>query len=130
MDFIMEPMENNKQIAKHFLELVITGKIDEAYEKYVDMKGKHHNMFFPSGFHALRDAMKENHVKFPNKQFVIKNALCEGELMAVHSHLVLSSGEQEMSVVHLFRFENGKIVEMWDCGQVIPKDMINKDGAF
>jgi hypothetical protein len=35
-----------------------------------------------------------------------------------------------MSVVHMFRIRNGKIAEMWDCGQQIPKDSPNTDGAF
>jgi len=120
----------NKEIAVKFLKLVVSGKIDEAYHKYVDMKGKHHNTFFPTGFLALREAMKENHEQFPNKKFEIKNVLSDGELTAVHSHLSFKSGEIGMIVVHLFRFKDGKIVEIWDCGQEIKANSPNKDGAF
>jgi predicted SnoaL-like aldol condensation-catalyzing enzyme len=118
-----------KQLAKHFLELVVAGNIDEAYEKHVDMSGKHHNVYFAKGFDVLRDAMKESHIKFPQKKFIVKQMLEEGDLVAVHSHLVLEPG-REMSVVHIFRFKNDKIVEMWDCGQALPADMPNEDGAF
>jgi hypothetical protein len=54
---INNPREN-KQTAKHFLELVAAGKIDEADGKYVSETGKHHNPFFREGFPALREAMK------------------------------------------------------------------------
>ncbi len=119
-----------KEVALQFLKLVVAGKIDEAYEKYVDMKGKHHNVSFPSGFLALKEAMKENHEKFPNKKFTVKNVLCENDLVAVHSHVVLKPKETEIIAVHIFRIKNDRIVEMWDSGQLIPPSSPNKDGAF
>ena len=121
---------NNKQLAAEFLGLVVSGKIDEAYEKYVDMSGKHHNAYYAAGFAVLRDGMKENHKQFPSKQFTIKNVLSDGDFVAVHSYVVLKAGELEIAVVHLFKFANEKIVEMWDVGQRIPKDLPNKDGMF
>jgi predicted SnoaL-like aldol condensation-catalyzing enzyme len=119
-----------KQAAVQFLQLVVMGRIDEAYEKYVDMQGKHHNPFFPAGFPELRKAMIENHVQFPNKQLTIKNVLGDGDLVAVHSHILLRPGETGISAVHLFRFQDYKIVEMWDCNQPVPANSQNKDGAF
>ena len=119
---------NLKEIAVNFLNLVIAGRIDEAYEKYVDKNGKHHNVYFPAGFSALKDAMKENHTQFPNKEFEIKNVIAEGSIAAVHSRLLL--GDKEMAVVHIFKIEEGKITEMWDIGQEIPEELPNKDGAF
>ncbi len=121
---------SHRQAAVEFLQLVVTGHIDEAYQKHVDMKGKHHNLFFPAGFPSLQKAMNESHVQFPNKLFTIKNVIGDGNLVAVHSHIVLTPAEKGMVVVHMFRFQGPKIVEMWDCGQPIPADSPNKDGAF
>ncbi len=122
--------EQGKQAAVQFLQLVVAGRIDEAYERYVDMHGTHHNLFFPAGFLELRRAMSENHVRFPTKQLLVKHALVDGDMVAVHSRLVLQGGENDMTVVHLFRFRDNKIVEMWDLGQTVPADSPNKDGAF
>jgi predicted SnoaL-like aldol condensation-catalyzing enzyme len=127
---IENSMQERKQAAVEFLQLVVAGRIDEAYQKHVDMQGKHHNPFFPAGFPALKKGMMENHVQFPNKQLVVKNVLGDGDLVAVHSHIVPPQGEKGMAVVYLFRFQDGKIVEMWDCGQPLPTDSPNKDGAF
>ncbi len=74
--------------------------------------------------------MIENHVHFPNKQLTIKNVLGDGDLVSVHSHILLRPGETGISAVHLFRFQDYKIVEMWDIGQPVPADSPNKDGAF
>jgi predicted SnoaL-like aldol condensation-catalyzing enzyme len=121
---------NNKDIAVQFLKLVIAGKIDEAYNQYVDANGKHHNIYFPKGFSVLKEGMKENHMQFPNKYFNVKNILVDGDLVATHSHLAFKEGEPGMIVVHLFRIKDGKIVEMWDCGQPIQANSPNMDGAF
>jgi hypothetical protein len=50
--------EANKKAAVHFLKLIVSGNIDEAYQTYADMSGKHHNPHFPSELPALQRAMK------------------------------------------------------------------------
>lgn len=126
----MEQRKTNEESATKFLALATSGKIDEAYQTYVDMSGKHHNTFTPAGFLALQGAMKENDAQFPQKKLLVKHVVSSDDLVAVHSHLTLKPGEPGMIVVHLFRFKQDKIVEMWDCGQVIPIDGHNTDGAF
>jgi len=113
-----------------FLQLVVAGQIDEAYQRHVDMEGRHHNPFFPAGYAALKQGMQDAHIRFPDKQFRIQHVLAEGALVAVHSWMILDPGEAAMITVHLFRFRNGKIVELWDCGQQVPADSPNGDGAF
>lgn len=120
----------NKQIVTDFLQLVIAGQLDEAYTKYIDMSGKHHNTFNPAGFAALQKGMLENDVVAPNKQFTIKHILEDGDLVTTHAHLLFNAGEPGMVVFHMFRISDGKIVEMRDCGQPIPTDSPNTDGAF
>ena len=126
----MDISEPNKQAAVEFLQLVVSGRIDEAYKRHVDMGGTHHNPFFRSGFSALRQAMIEDQVRSPTKQLLVNHVLSDGEMVAVHSHLILRAGEADMTVVHLFRFHDSRIVEMWDCGQPLPADSPNEDGAF
>ena len=120
----------HKEAAVDFLQLVIAGRIDEAYRKHVDMQGKHHNPWFGAGFAALKQAMLENHMQMPNKQLTVKNVLGDGDMVAVHSRLMLRSGEQGMAVVHIFRFQGNRIVEMWDIGEATPADSPNADGRF
>jgi predicted SnoaL-like aldol condensation-catalyzing enzyme len=123
-------MIDRKEAAVHFLKLVVAGRINEAYQLYVEIQGKHHNPFFPAGFPALRTAMAGNHAEFPNKQITAKHVLGDGDFVAVHSHLVMVPGEKEFATVHLFRFQGTGIVEMWDIGLPLPADSPNRDGAF
>jgi predicted SnoaL-like aldol condensation-catalyzing enzyme len=119
-----------KNVAKHFLTMIVSGQIDEAYEQYVDVNGKHHNVFTPSGMQSLRDGMKENDDQFPDKKLTIKHIVSEGDIVITHSHLVMKPGAKGMVVVHVIRFENDKIVEFWDVGQAIPDKSVNSDGVF
>ncbi len=125
-----DAMRERKQAATEFLRLVVGGRIEEAYRTYVDPSGVHHNPFFPAGFPALMKAMIENHTLFPTKQIEVHNVIGDGDLVAVHSHLLLEPGGEGMAVVHIVRFRAGKIVELWDCGQKHPENSPNTDGAF
>jgi predicted SnoaL-like aldol condensation-catalyzing enzyme len=125
-----DSIQAHKEQAVDFLQLVVAGKINEAYESYVNMHGKHHNPYFSGEFNSLKKGMLENHAQFPNKRLMVKNVLGDGDLVAIHSHLIFTAGEPGMATVHIFRFEEGKIVEMWDIGQAIPVESPNRMGAF
>ena len=119
-----------KQTAVQFLEMVGKGKIDDAYREYAEPIGKHHNPFCAAGFPALREAMKANAVQFPEMRLTVKNVIGDGDLVAIHSHVVLRPGEPGLATIHLFRFKGNKIVEIWDIGQPVPADSTNQDGMF
>ena len=76
-------------------------------------------------------AMEDAHKEAPNKVFEMLRALEDGDLVAVHSH-VQQEGEEgwEGAVMHIFRFENNKVAELWDFGQAVPVDMVNENGMF
>jgi predicted SnoaL-like aldol condensation-catalyzing enzyme len=123
-------IQAHKESAQDFLQLVIAGSINEAYESYVNMRGKHHNVHFSSEFASLKKGMIENHTQFPNKRLMVKNVIGEGNLVAIHSNIILKSGEPGMAVVYIFRFADEKIVEVWEIGQAVPADSPNRSGAF
>jgi predicted SnoaL-like aldol condensation-catalyzing enzyme len=120
----------NKEAAISFLTLVTAGKIQEAYARHVAPTFKHHNAFYKGDAESLKKGMEENELQFPGKIFKVHHALAEGDLVCTHSHVKLKSGELEFAVVHVFRFEGGKIVELWDVGQQIPADSLNANGMF
>ncbi len=50
--------------------------------------------------------------------------------MAVFSHVRQKAGDRGVAVVHIFRFEAGRIVELWDVGQPVPEETVNENGMF
>jgi predicted SnoaL-like aldol condensation-catalyzing enzyme len=119
-----------KENAVSFLTLAASGKVRAAYDNYVSPKFRHHNAYFPGDAESLQAGMAEAHKKFPNTTLEVQHVLAEGELVAVHSRVRHSSDTPEIAVVHIFRFEGGRIVELWDVGQEAPKDSPNENGMF
>jgi predicted SnoaL-like aldol condensation-catalyzing enzyme len=121
---------SNKEKAKSFLNLAASGKVREAYDKYVALPFIHHNQYFKGDRKSLMIAMEENHKKNPNKVFEIKQVLEDGNRVATYSKVIMGPDDLEVAVVHIFKFENGLITELWDLGQPISKDSPNENGIF
>ena len=121
---------NNKENAVSFLEMAASGNVSEAYSKFVGVDFRHHNAFFEGTAQAFQAGMEENARQNPTKVFEVKRVIAEGDLVVTHSHIRQKPGDLGAAVVHIFRFENGKIVELWDLGQPIPAESINKNGMF
>ncbi len=121
---------STKEAALDFLRLVTAGEIDRAYDAYIAVGMRHHNAYFPAGADALREAMKAAHVQQPGKIFEVKQAIADGDRVAVHSHLRFRPEDPGFAVVHIFRFEAGRIAEMWDVGMQVPAAAPNADGLF
>ena len=87
----MESSANNdsprKEASRFFLNLVSSGNVREAYEKYVAPDFRHHNPYFPANAQALEKGMDENTKKFTEKAFEIKRILEDEDLVAVHSRV-------------------------------------------
>ncbi|ENX42385.1 hypothetical protein F886_03586 [Acinetobacter sp. NIPH 542] len=122
---------SQKQIAVRFLELAAAGEVDEAYSNYTAPNFKHHNPYYASDATSLREGMRESAAETPNKVFDVQHVIEEGDLVAVHSKLEMQmNGLTTLAVVHICRFENGKIAEFWDIGQVQPDPLVNENGMF
>lgn len=122
--------DSNKDIAISFLKLASGGEIREAYSKFVGTAFKHHNPFFEGSAESLMAGMEENARQNPNKVFEVKRAIAEDEFVVTHSHVQQKPGELGAAVVHIFRFENGHILELWDLGQPVPEISPNQYGMF
>jgi predicted SnoaL-like aldol condensation-catalyzing enzyme len=122
--------DSNKGVATSFLNLASSGRVDEAYSKFVGNGFRHHNAFFEGSMESLRAGMKENAIQNPAKVFEVKRVIAEGDFVVTHSHVQQKPGDLGAAVVHIFRFENGKIVELWDLGQPIPENSPNQYGMF
>ena len=110
---------SNKDAAISFLKLASSRKVREAYSKFVGDGFKHHNAFFEGSAEALMAGMEENARQNPDKVFEVKRAVAEGDFVVVHSHVRQKPNDLGAAVVHIFRFERGRIVELWDLGQPI-----------
>jgi predicted SnoaL-like aldol condensation-catalyzing enzyme len=124
--------ENNShtETAVSFLRLVGSGSVREAYDRHVGANFRHHNAFFHGDRESLMKAMEENARKNPNKVVDVKRTLEDGDFVAVHTHIRQNAQDRGGAAVHIYRFENDRIAELWDIGQAIPPDSPNEHGMF
>jgi predicted SnoaL-like aldol condensation-catalyzing enzyme len=107
MDELLDRAAIRKAAAVGFLEGGASGKVREAYERYVGSSFKHHNPYFAGDAASLRAGMEQNAVQNPVKRLEVQRTL-----------------------VHIFRFEGDRIVELWDIAQAAPPDSPNENGMF
>ncbi len=117
-----------RETAIAFLKLAGMGEARDAFQKYVAPQCIHHNPYFEGSRSALLHAMEEDHRTHPNIAIEIKHSYSDGDTVITHSHV--QKADMEIAVVHIFRFENGKIIEIWDVGQVLEEDSPNQHGPF
>lgn len=122
--------DNNKEAAVSFLKLASRGNVREAYSKFVGDRFRHHNPYFEGSADSLMVGMEENARQYPDKFLDVKRTIAEGDFVVVHAHVRHQPAEPGFSVVHIFRFENGRIVELWDLGQPVPEESPNQYGMF
>jgi len=121
-------MMTKKEIAKAFLALAGSGDVKQAFDQFTSNNFIHHNQFFKGTRAALIKAMEDAHRDEPNKAVEVK--FCYAEENTVITHSLVSKKKMEIAVIHVFRFEGDKIVELWDLGQPIEKDSPNENGLF
>jgi len=74
--------------------------------------------------------MEEDAARNPGKRLDVQVALQEGDCVAVHSRLRRAVDDPGFAVVHIFRFDQGRIVELWDIVQAVPGEIVNENGMF
>ena len=121
---------NNKEAAVAFLQLASSGNVAAAYERFVGAGFRHHNPFFEGTAQALMAGMQMNALQNPDKIFEVKRVVVEGDGVVVHSHVRQRPADLGAAVVHIFRFEAGRIMELWDVGQPLPEKSSNQNGMF
>jgi predicted SnoaL-like aldol condensation-catalyzing enzyme len=123
-------MATNKNAAVSFLRLAASGRAREALATYGGPGFRHHNPWFPGDADSLAAAMDENARQNPDKRLDVLRAVEEGDLVAVHSYVKHGEADRGFGLVHIFRFEAGRIVELWDLAQEVPAESPNANGMF
>lgn len=122
---------SKKEMAISFLKMASSGDVKNAYQKYISPNFIHHNQYFKGDRQSLLQGMEEAHKASPNKSIEIKNAYEDGNTVITHSLVRRKNpGDEDVAVVHIFKFENNQVVELWDLGQLVSKDSPNENGVI
>ena len=104
-------------------------QVAAAFDRYVGATYTQHNPIAPDG-RAAAISMLSGFVERNSIRYDIIRVIAEGDLVAVHSHVMFAAEGRGNAVVDIFRFEHGKIVEHWDVVQPVPEKAANSNTMF
>ncbi|MGY5853438.1 MAG: nuclear transport factor 2 family protein [Candidatus Thorarchaeota archaeon] len=122
--------KSNREIAKSFFDLVVSGEFREWFDKHTSPEFIHHNQYFKGDRESLILAIEEDARMNPDKQVEIKLTLADGDLVTTYSHVKQNPDDPGFALAHFFRFEDSQVVEVWDINQAVLKDSPNENGMF
>jgi predicted SnoaL-like aldol condensation-catalyzing enzyme len=102
----------------------------KVVDRYVRPDYIQHNPLAPDGAEALKKLGTDLHQRFPDAKYDIKRVISEGDLVLIHSNVVMTPGERGTAVFDIFRFQGGKIAEHWDVVQDVPETSANGNDMF
>ena len=123
--------EMNKKMVRDFYELAFNKRnVKDAAAMYLGKTYRQHNPMGGDGPQAFVEAVGGWIATMPKMKVEIKRVLADGDLVAIHSHLIPEPGARGSAVMDIFRVENGKLVEHWDAMQEVPERSANRNTMF
>ncbi len=94
-------------------------------DDYISPAYVQHSSLAEPTVQALKDFLDFARARSPDATHNIKRAMVDGDMVAIHHHVIRHEGDPGMAVVDIFRCEDGMIVEHWDVLQDVPENPVN-----
>lgn len=125
--------EAGKRATLEFLAAVIDRKDAEAALRFLGDQYIQHNpsVATADGKAGLVKFIAFLRARHPQARIECKRIVADGDLVAVHGHLVLDPGTRGQAIADFFRLTpDHRIVEHWDVIQDVPEKSPNPNGMF
>ncbi len=127
----MSVLDLRKAIATTVLKRLFEDGDVAVVDRHIRPDYIQHNPLAPNGTAPLKALAGPLTAQFPDLKYDIKRVIAEGDLVLVHSNLVLTPGTPGSAVVDIFRFDrNNMIAEHWDASQQVPDSSVNGNDMF
>ncbi|MDX3693349.1 nuclear transport factor 2 family protein [Streptomyces europaeiscabiei] len=119
-----------KAVAVRVLKGVFEDGDTAVVDRYVRPDYIQHNPLAPDGAETLKGLAAAVSGQFPDAVYGIERVVSQGDLVLVHSNVVLTPGTRGSAVFDIFRFQGGRIAEHWDVAQEVPESSANGNDMF
>ncbi|MDX3544564.1 nuclear transport factor 2 family protein [Streptomyces europaeiscabiei] len=119
-----------KAVAVRVLKGVFEDGDTAVVDRYVRPDYIQHNPLAPDGAETLKGLAAAVSGQFPDAVYDIERVVSQGDLVLVHSNVVLTPGTRGSAVFDIFRFQGGRIAEHWDVAQEVPESSANGNDMF
>jgi predicted SnoaL-like aldol condensation-catalyzing enzyme len=121
-------LETNKRLVANFYQELFGDKDSTAIDRYIGTEYIQHNPALPDGKEALKKGVAVWFKGQEKERVDIQHLGADGNLVYIHTRAKM--GPKIVSVIDIFRIENGKIVEHWDVLQDVPVKSANPHPMF
>lgn len=124
--------ERNTRTVREFYDLAFNQRQpEEAVRKYVGAYYRQHNPKAGDGPAPFIGFVKWITGENPDLRVDFKRTIAQGNLVAIHSHMMPAAGARGTAVMDIFRLsDDGKIIEHWDVLQDVPEKAANSNTMF
>ncbi|MGA6223135.1 nuclear transport factor 2 family protein [Streptomyces umbrinus] len=119
-----------KAVAEQVLRGVFERGDMSVVDRFVRPDYIQHNPLAPDGAAALKAFGTAWRQQYPDATYGIKRVISEGDLVLLHSSVVLAPGTRGIAAIDIFRFRGGRIAEHWDVLQDVPAATANGNDMF
>jgi len=121
--YCMEILENSPDLETSHRINILRNKCFS--ENFVE-----HAPNIEDGREALFSVFERRYKKYPKLSMSIKRTASEGDLVWIHLHVKHTPDSRGGAGIHIFRMEDGKIVEHWGVNQPVPEKSKNDNTMF
>ncbi|BBC35128.1 hypothetical protein SGFS_064220 [Streptomyces graminofaciens] len=102
----------------------------KVVDRFVRSDYIQHNPTVGDGSAALKGLATSIHQQFPDAKYDVERVISQGDLVMLHSNVILVPGTKGSAVIDIFRFQGGKIAEHWDVIQSVPDTTASGNDMF
>ncbi|NBC36573.1 hypothetical protein GTZ99_08385 [Novosphingobium sp. FSY-8] len=117
--------EANLALVLEMYNKVLIAMDSSAVDRYISPDYVQHSSLAEPGVPALKAFLDMVRAQSPDARQTIHRALVDGDMVAVHVHVMRFPGDPGLAVVDIFRCADGMIVEHWDVLQDVPAQPVN-----
>ena len=123
-----QKVEANKKLVAEMYQQLFGDKDISAIDKYMTDGYIQHNPTLPDGKEALKQGASQWFKGAPKEKVDIQHLNAEEDFVYIHTKSKM--GPKTVSIIDIFRIENGKIAEHWDVIQEVPEKSANPHPMF
>lgn len=118
-----------KLVLDFYRDFVLDARFD-LQDKYLGTNYVQHNVMAPDGIEGLKQFV--THIKSisGDGSITFHRALCDGDMVVLHSEARLNADHPRECVYDMFRVENGKVAEHWDAIAPVPEQTASGNSPF
>ena len=120
----------NAEIVRLFTEEVFNKNHPELIDQFMREDYIQHNPTVRQGRDGFKEFQKRFCSQSPNLHLYIKHLYECGDIVISHNLAVIEPGVNENIVVDIYRLEDGKLAEHWDCIQHLTEEQIKNTDAL